>query len=116
MKSKTIAGLFAAGIIIVGGIVAYNLPAASKTVTPPAASGTYSMFDVSAHNSASSCWTAIAGGVYDLTDWIGQHPGGSQAILSLCGIDGTAAFDAQHGGQKQPENELASLKIGTLVQ
>jgi hypothetical protein len=38
------------------------------------------------------------------------------AILSLCGKDGTVAFNAQHGGQGRPETELASFKIGTLVQ
>ncbi|MEI7709620.1 MAG: cytochrome b5 domain-containing protein [bacterium] len=42
------------------------------------------------------------------------HPGGSQAILYLCGIDGTKAFNDQHGGQARPERELASFVIGKL--
>jgi cytochrome b involved in lipid metabolism len=81
-----------------------------------AASGSYTMTQVAAHADASSCWTTIGGGVYDLTSWVNQHPGGRAAILSLCGKDGTSAFEAQHGGQARPEEELASLKIGALAQ
>ena len=81
--------------------------------TTPTTSG-YTMADVAKHNSQSSCWTAINGNVYDVTSWIDQHPGGAQAIISLCGIDGSSAFNDQHGGQRRPEQELASFKIGAL--
>jgi cytochrome b involved in lipid metabolism len=74
----------------------------------------YTMADVAKHNSQASCWTAINGNVYDVTTWINQHPGGAEAILSLCGTDGSAAFNGQHGGQRRPEQELASFKIGAL--
>lgn len=72
------------------------------------------MAQVATHNSADSCWTVIRGGVFDLTTWINQHPGGPDAILSICGIDGTAAFDNQHEGQGRPEQLLAQFRIGTL--
>ena len=78
------------------------------------AASTYTMAQIAGHNDDKSCWTTIDGGVYDLTSWISQHPGGPEAILSICGIDGSAAFDAQHSGQRKPANELASMKIGTL--
>lgn len=77
-------------------------------------SGSYGMSAVMTHNSAASCWTAINGSVYDLTSWIDQHPGGPEAILFLCGKDGSSAFNDQHGGQRRPANELAGFKIGTL--
>ncbi len=79
-----------------------------------AATGAITMAQVKGHSTASDCWTTIAGKVYDLTSWEGLHPGGAQVIIGLCGTDGTSAFDAQHGGQSQPEQELASFKIGTL--
>jgi cytochrome b involved in lipid metabolism len=91
----------------------------STTVTSTSTAqnpGTYTLAQVALHNSASSCWTAINGGVYDVTTWINQHPGGPEAILSLCGTDGSAAFNGQHGGQARPAAELASFKIGTLIQ
>lgn len=74
----------------------------------------YSLAEVATHKDAKSCWTTIGSNVYDLTPWISAHPGGSQAILFLCGIDGTQAFNDQHGGQGRPERELSSFVIGTL--
>ena len=82
---------------------------------PSAPTKSYSLNDVSTHKDASSCWTAINGNVYDVTSWIDQHPGGRQAILSICGKDGSSAFDNQHGGQRRPESELANFIIGTLI-
>jgi cytochrome b involved in lipid metabolism len=75
---------------------------------------TYTLADVSAHGGKGDCWTAINGGVYNLTTWISQHPGGEQAILSICGKDGSAAFNGQHGGAAQQAQILATFKIGTL--
>jgi hypothetical protein len=75
----------------------------------------YSLIEVEKHKDASSCWTAVRGGVYDLTAFIDQHPGGADKILQICGKDGTSAFTNQHDGQMRPENELASLKIGELA-
>lgn len=72
----------------------------------------YSLADVAKHASAQSCWTAINGNVYNLTTWIAQHPGGEEAILSICGKDGSSAFNDQHSGQRRPENTLATFKIG----
>lgn len=85
-----------------------------STTTTTGTTKTYTMAEVGTHNSQTSCWSAINGSVYDLTRWIAAHPGGREAILYLCGIDGTAAFNQQHGGQARPERELAKLKIGTL--
>ena len=108
-------------VLLAGAVVLAQSAAFSSDSTPPPApvtdtGATYTMADVAMHNSGSSCWTAINGSVYDVTSFIGQHPGGEQAILSLCGIDGSSAFNAQHGGQSRPASELASFKIGTLSQ
>lgn len=86
------------------------------TATSTATSTSYTMDDVAKHNTPTDCWVAIRGGVYNLTTWINQHPGGKQAILSLCGKDGTTAFTGQHGGQEQPEQTLASFKVGVVAQ
>lgn len=82
---------------------------------PAQAPGTYTLAQVAQHNSKASCYTAISGSVYDVTPFISRHPGGANAILSLCGTDGTAAFTNQHDGQKRPASELATFKIGTLI-
>ena len=82
---------------------------------PAVAPSGITMAQVSSHGSRSSCWSAINGNVYDLTSWIPNHPGGEQAILSLCGIDGSGGFNGQHGGQKKPASMLVGFKIGALV-
>ena len=73
----------------------------------------FTFVEVALHNNGTSCYSAISGSVYDLTSFIGNHPGGS-VILSICGKDGTEAFTAQHGGGGLQASILASLKIGVL--
>lgn len=87
----------------------------AETPTTPSAPAGYTMVQVAAHASAESCWTAIAGKVYDLTAWIKKHPGGQGAILRICGKDGTASFEGQHGGDSKPETILASYLLGPLT-
>ncbi|MEZ4180253.1 MAG: cytochrome b5-like heme/steroid binding domain-containing protein [Candidatus Doudnabacteria bacterium] len=58
--------------------------------------------------------TAISSTVYDLTSWIGKHPGGDQAILSLCGTDGTAAFNQAHGMNENAKKAITQFPIGAL--
>ena len=94
-------------------------PMASKSAEPtksaaPASTG-YTMERVKANGTSSSCWTVINGYVYDLTKWIGSHPGGSGAITSLCGTDGTSEFLAMHRGQGKPEARLAGYLLGPLA-
>ena len=76
--------------------------------------GGITMTDVKKHNNVSDCWSVVNNGVYNLTSFVSSHPGGREAIIGLCGIDGTAAFVDQHGNQRRPNNELAGLKIGDL--
>lgn len=74
----------------------------------------YTLADVAAHGSGADCWSAIDGTVYDLTTWIGQHPGGPAVIQALCGTDGSAAFNGQHGGQGEPKQALSGLALGPV--
>lgn len=91
-------------------------PATKPTQTQTSqAANTYTLAQVASHNSAASCYSAINGSVYDLTSFVSRHPGGAAAIKSLCGVDGTAAYNNQHGGSGRPASELASLRIGSLA-
>lgn len=74
----------------------------------------FTMAMVAENDDASSCWSAINGNVYDLTEWINSHPGGSSNILSLCGTDGSDSFNARHSGQSNPESTLQSFLLGPL--
>ena len=96
----------------VATVTATPTPTPTPTLTATAAG--YTMTQVRANNTARSCWSAIDGFVYDLTRWINSHPGGSGAILFLCGTDGTNAFKAQHENQSRPAIRLDSYRIGPL--
>lgn len=98
-----------------GGAPTNTNTATTPTTPATPAAKSYTLAQVAIHKNSSSCWTAINGNVYDLTSFINQHPGGVAKIVPLCGIDGTATFTAQHGGQGNPETQLASLKIGVLA-
>lgn len=45
--------------------------------------------DVASHNSAKSCYVTIGTRVFDVTDFIGSHPGGEDLILEYGGKDVT---------------------------
>jgi cytochrome b involved in lipid metabolism len=87
-------------------------PSASAVAVPGAP---YTIAKVKTQASAASCWTVISENVYDLTKWIGQHPGGEGAIKSLCGTDGTKDFLAMHRNQSKPEARLDSYLLGPLA-
>ncbi len=123
-KQKWISVVLA--VVVVGGaVLLVNLtpqkkpstggqtPTTSTTATSTVATA-YTLAQVATHSDSNSCWTAINGVVYDLTAWISAHPGGEGAILSICGKDGSTAFNGQHGGQGRPEQVLVTFKIGTL--
>ncbi|EPS94194.1 hypothetical protein FOMPIDRAFT_1134805, partial [Fomitopsis schrenkii] len=44
----------------------------------------------------SSCWVIIEKKVYDVTDFVPQHPGGPRMILNFAGRDATHAFRSFH--------------------
>jgi cytochrome b involved in lipid metabolism len=95
-------------------------PATTPSSTPapapqPTVSG-YTSAQVALHADRTSCWSSVNGKVYDLTSWIEDHPGGEREILSICGKDGSKAFNNQHGGDRKPEQILASFYLGALIQ
>jgi len=92
------------------------MPSASPTPSPEVTTQSgYTMAKVKENNSSANCWSVISGNVYDLTKWINQHPGGSSAIQSLCGVDGTSSFLAPHRGAGSPQQRLAGYLLGPLA-
>ena len=78
-------------------------PAALEVAAPEVAAPSggddddvYTMEDVAAHNTKDDCWTVVQGGVYDLTEFRGIHPGGGAMIDMVAGKDGTDYFEELH--------------------
>ena len=59
---------------------------------------TFSLAEVAQHDTQDDCWTVIDDNVYDVTSYVKNHPGG-EAILAVCGVDGTADFKNQGAPQ-----------------
>lgn len=87
-------------------------PVSSEPAVPTVKS--YTLAEISMHNSKTSCWTTIEGKVYGITPYVPRHPGGEQNILKICGKDGSSLFEGQHGGDNKPNKMLATFYIGEL--
>lgn len=53
---------------------------------------TINLNEVAWHDTVDSCWIVIRDFVYDCTDFLKSHPGGSDVILEYAGRDATLAF------------------------
>jgi len=62
----------------------------------PAVSSGIPLSEVSRHKTKTDCWVVISGKVYDLTAFLGVHPGGPNAILSWAGRDATKTWKLIH--------------------
>ncbi len=92
--------------------------ASSSASTTPSASAIatgYTMAQVQQHASDTSCWTVVSGSVYDMTAWIGPHPGGQAVIEAMCGQDATSRYSQEHGSDRLPASTLATFKLGALA-
>lgn len=92
-----------------------KIVASSTVVATPPSPKTYTLAEISTHNSKTSCWTAVNAKVYDITTYIPKHPGGEKQIMQVCGKDGTYLFEDQHSGDKKPNATIAKFMIGDLA-
>ncbi len=95
-------------IAVIVGLLIFN----KKELRP------ISLDEIGTHNSKDSCWTAINGGVYDVTKFISSHKGGDK-ILNACGVDATDFFTGKHPTIGRVHSEMATkllggMKIGNL--
>ena len=72
--------------------------------------------EVAEHRSNKSVWMTYKDGVYDVTDFIAQHPGGAARLMLAAGgaIDPFWAMYAQHQ-TAEVRQLLEQYRIGTLV-
>lgn len=70
--------------------------------------------EVSKHKSKDSCWVILYGNVWDVTNFLPEHPGGSSIILKLAGKDATEEYDPIHPPGTLEENLPESALIGPI--
>lgn len=66
--------------------------------------------EVAKHTTSTDCWTIISGKVYNITNYIPLHPGGSEILLA-CGTDATNFFN----GTIKPGRQHSAIASQLLV-
>ncbi|KAG8782575.1 hypothetical protein FRC12_020635 [Ceratobasidium sp. 428] len=70
--------------------------------------------EVGTHNTPESCWIIVSGQIYDVTEFLPEHPGGSAILLKHAGQDATSAYEMAHGPEIIQEGLPASKKMGAV--
>jgi len=72
--------------------------------------------DLELHKSSKSCWVTLNRKVYDVTSFIGDHPGGEELITKYAGQDMAAimADPAEHVHSQSAYEILQDLQIGLI--
>jgi uncharacterized protein with NAD-binding domain and iron-sulfur cluster len=79
----------------------------------------YPLEEIEKHNTKDSLWTYYDGNVYDITDYIDEHPGGS-IILNCGGKNLSDVWESNgvswHNNNSYVIESLKKYKIGTVVE
>jgi len=75
----------------------------------------YTIDEVSQHNTELDAWIIINDNVYDITDFIDEHPGGKQILMTVIGGDATEFFEELHHPNILKEYGN-NFKIGVLIE
>ena len=73
----------------------------------------YTLEEVSKHNKEDDMWIIINEYVYDITNFMSEHPGGKQILMNVAGKDATEYFEELHN-PKVLKEVAEDYKIGTL--
>ncbi|KAK4190649.1 putative cytochrome b5 [Podospora australis] len=69
--------------------------------------------EVAQHKDEKSMYIIVDDGVYDITNFLEEHPGGAKILKRMAGKDATKAFWKYHG-KGVLEKYGGKLKIGTV--
>ncbi|PIR48095.1 hypothetical protein COV06_00380 [Candidatus Uhrbacteria bacterium CG10_big_fil_rev_8_21_14_0_10_50_16] len=72
----------------------------------------YTVTETANHKTPSDCWLIVRGSVYDVSSYLGAHPGGRRVITDRCGGEVTSVFSQIHSNRAW--NLLGAYLIGTV--
>jgi cytochrome b involved in lipid metabolism len=73
----------------------------------------FTMDQVSSHISKADCWFVIGGKVYDVTNFLEEHPGGEEVLLEASGGDATQDFESV-GHSTAAQGMMETYLVGVL--
>uniref|UniRef100_A0A6S8FYB3 Cytochrome b5 heme-binding domain-containing protein n=2 Tax=Sar TaxID=2698737 RepID=A0A6S8FYB3_9STRA len=74
---------------------------------------TLTLEEVAKHNTEKDCWIIFKGKVYEVTDYLEDHPGGVEIITDLAGQDCTEDFE-DVGHSQEAYDQLEEYYIGDV--
>uniref|UniRef100_A0A7S1NMS0 Cytochrome-b5 reductase n=1 Tax=Eutreptiella gymnastica TaxID=73025 RepID=A0A7S1NMS0_9EUGL len=81
--------------------------------TPARVESKFTMSIVQQHNTPEDCWIVLEGKIYNVTEWLKEHPGGAESILDYAGKDATEIFKTTHSAYAK--DLLAMFYLGEVV-
>lgn len=75
----------------------------------------YTYAEVKSHNDSKSSWLVIHNNVYDVTEFLNEHPGGEEVLLEQAGKDGSEPFE-DVGHSSDARELMEKYKIGEIVE
>ncbi len=129
MKREIAIGIIC--VLLIAGLIAYYTAAYTKDTQPSGQTNTQATSragntntaltltsDVIAqHGTSTDCWLIIGGTVYDVTNFLSVHPGGSTIVIPYCGKEATSAFSTKAGQGNHSslaQSELAMYLVGAM--
>lgn len=76
---------------------------------------TYSLAEIKAHNTNKSTWIVIHNNIYDVTEFLNEHPGGEEVLLEQAGKEATEAFE-DVGHSTDAREMMKKFKVGELIE
>ncbi|GFT66767.1 cytochrome b5 [Nephila pilipes] len=73
----------------------------------------YTLKEIAEHSNSDSAWVLINEGVYDVTKFLDEHPGGPETLLDWAGKEATEAFE-DVGHSIDARTLMEDYKIGEL--
>ncbi|XP_066156562.1 cytochrome b5-like isoform X2 [Euwallacea fornicatus] len=74
----------------------------------------YSFEEIKKHNNKNSTWFVINNDVYDVTEFLNEHPGGEEVLIEQAGKEATESFE-DVGHSSDAREMMEKYKIGTMV-
>ncbi|XP_042496835.1 cytochrome b5 [Macadamia integrifolia] len=73
----------------------------------------YTMQEAALHNTREDCWVVVDGKVYNVTNYLDEHPGGDDVLIAATGKDATDEFE-DAGHSKSAREIMEEYCIGEL--
>lgn len=70
---------------------------------------TFTVEQVAEHNTAKDCWIIVEGKVFDVTQFLTEHPGGKKVLVKVAGKDASKQFKNFH-------NDAIMQRVGLPMQ